>query len=213
MALNQIDGLSTWYPRGMASLIIIDIETDEVLKHITDDRTCGSGHLSPNNGLILDENGDIYVPNLASFGYFQGFNSGFLRIKNGEDEFDPDYFFSITDLTGLDVPGGVTSYAYTDVYLDGGELYTTLFIPALTSNPPDYVNDRNYVPYVLDLWNQTATKLDMPATIGMSTYVTTYNGRVIYGMATEDAVGFYYAGDTEPFITIAGMPYMMTSID
>lgn len=210
LGLAQIDSFGTYACAGKASVLIIDVETDEILKHITDDRTCATGVLSPNPGFALDENGDIYLNNTASWGYGAGLSAGFLRIKNGEDEFDPDYFFSINDLT-LDVPGGVSSYAYTSLYMGNGQLYTTLFIPGLTSDSPDYVNDRNYAPYVLDLYNQTATKLDMPATAGWATYLINYNGEVVYGMSTSDATGLYKAGATEPFITTEGSPYILTA--
>ena len=211
LGLGQIDSLSTFYCRGKASLLIIDTDTDEILKHISDDRTCVTGAISPNHGLILDENGDIYVNNTASFGYYPGLNSGFLRIKNGEDDFDPDYYFSITDLQDLDVPGGVAGYAYNETYLSNGELYATLFIPALTSNPPDYVNDKNYVPYMIDLYNQRATKIDMLPSIGWSTHVVKYNDDIVFGLTTVNGTGLYYANETMPFLTTEGNPYFIAN--
>ncbi len=212
LALAQLDSFATYSSRGKASLLIIDAATDEILKHISDDRTSTSGVLSPNNGLTLDENGDIYVNNPASFGYYPGLTAGILRIKNGEDDFDPDYFFSLTDLTGLDVPGGVVSYAYNSAYLSDGALYTTLFVPGLTSNPPDYVNDKNYVPYMLDLWNQTVTKLDMPATNGWGSHMIKYNGEIVYAMSTDCGPGLYYAGENEAFVTVEGNPFMIANL-
>lgn len=216
LALAQLDSFATYRCQGKASLLIIDVVTDEILKHISDERTCTSGLLSPNTGLILDENGDIYVTNAASFGYYPdlGLPSGFLRINNGEDDFDPDYFFSISDQTGLDVTGGAVSYAYNDAYLSNGELYTTLLVPGLTSNPPDYVNDKNYVPYQLDLWNQTLTKLDgMLPTIGWSTIVAKYNDDIIYGMTTVNGTGLYYAGDDTAFLTTEGNPFFISNVE
>jgi hypothetical protein len=213
LALAQFDAFTTWQCRGKASLLIIDVATDEILKHISDDRTCNSGVTSPNNGLILDEKGDIYVVNTASFGYYPGMNAGILRIKNGEDEFDPDYYFSITNLTDLDVPGGVASYAYNNAYLSNGEMYTTLLVPGLTSNPPDYINDKNYVPYMFDLWNQTVTKLAMPSTNGWGSHMIKYNDDIIFGMATVNGTGLYYAGDDMPFVTLEGNPYMLANYE
>ncbi|MGD9212386.1 MAG: hypothetical protein PVI90_16515, partial [Desulfobacteraceae bacterium] len=155
--------------------------------------------------------GDIYVNNTGSFGYYPNQNAGYLRINSGEDEFDPDYYFSITDLTGLDVAGGVASYAYNDAYLSNGQVYTNLFIPALTSNPPDYANDKNYQPYMLDLYNQTATKLDMPATIGWSTDLIKYNGDIIFGLTTVNGSGLYRPGESTPFLTTEGTPFFISS--
>jgi hypothetical protein len=213
LALAQFDSFSSWQCRGKASVLIIDATTDAILDHISDDRTCNSGVTSPNIGLVLDELGDIYVVNTASFGYFPGMNAGILRIKSGEDDFDPDYYFSITDLTDLEVPGGVATYAYNHAYLSNGQLYTTLFIPGLTSNPPDYINDRNYVPYMLDVWNQTATKLEMPATNGWGAHMIPYNGDIIYGLAATSGNGLYYADEDTPFVTLDGIPYMMATYE
>ncbi|MFH2066848.1 MAG: hypothetical protein ABIK15_16740 [Pseudomonadota bacterium] len=209
LALGQIVNFTTFYCRGKASVLIIDTATDAVLKHITDERTCCSGVISPNHGLTMDENGDIYVNNTASFGYYPGLTAGYLRINNGEDEFDPDYFFSVTDLQNLDVPGNVASYAYNEAYFSGGLLYTTLFIPALTSNPPDYVNDKNFQPYVMDLYNRTATKLDMPSSIGWSIDCINYNGEIVYGLSTINGTGLYRAGESTPFITTEGNPFFL----
>ena len=213
LGLGQIDSLSTGYCRGKASVLIIDTATDEVLKHITDDRTCLTGTISPNHGMTLDENGDIYVNNNASWGYYPGLNAGFLRINSGEDDFDPNYYFSITDLQDLDVTGGTAAYAYQTAYGGSGLLYTTLFIPGLTSNPPDYVNDKNYQPYVLDLYNRTVEKLEMSPTTGWSSYCIEYDGDIIYGLTTVNGTGLYRAGETVPFMTTEGSPFMFTNFN
>lgn len=210
LGLAQIDSMATYFCQGKASVLIIDVATDEIFKHITDDRTCCTGTLDANIGLTLDENNDIYVNNTASFGYYPGQNAGYLRINNGEDEFDPDYYFSLTDIQDLDVPGGIASYAYHDAYLGNGKLYTTLFVPALTSNPPDYVNDKNYQPYIIDLYSRTATKLDMSPTIGWSTYCVKYNNGIVFGLVTVNGAGLYRAGEDMPFITTEGSPLIIS---
>lgn len=211
LGLGQIDSFKTWFCRGKASMLIIDVETDEIEKHISDERTCTTGTISPGSGMIVDEKGDIYVNNTASFGYYPGQSAGYLRILNGEDDFDPAYYFPVTDLVNLDVPGGAASYAYNDVYLSNGELYTALFVPALSSNPPDYVNDKNYVPYMLDLWNQTATRLDTPPTNGWSARPIKYKDDIIYALTTVNGTGLYYANDLMPFITLEGNPYFIVN--
>jgi len=112
LGMGQVDSMQTFKCRA-ASVLIIDEASDAILNHITDDRTC-LAELMPNQGLILDEQGDIYVNNTGSWGYYPDLKAGYLRIKQGEDVFDPDYFFSITDLDGLDVTGGKATYAYFD---------------------------------------------------------------------------------------------------
>ena len=206
LSLGQIDSFQTYKCYEKASVLIIDIPTDTVLKHITDDRTCSSGSIEPRPGFILDENNDIYVNNTGSYGYYPGMNAGYLRIKNGEDDFDPDYYFSITDINDLDVVGGKANYAYLPYYAENGMLYTTLMIPGLTSSPPDYTNDRNYQPYKLDLYNQTVTKLDLPASIGWSNEAFSSNGEIFYALSTAGGTGFYKLGSTTPDIVSEGDP-------
>ena len=213
VALTQIDSFQTYACRGVASLVIIDIATDTVDKHITDDRTCGSGLLSPNNGMVIDENGDIYVNNTASFGYVAGFEAGFLRIKNGESDFDPDFFFSINQMT-TDVEGGLSTYAYNHTYAENGDIYTTVFVPALTSNPPNYAEDRNYVPYKLNMHNMSAQKVDLPATSGWSSYVFMYNNAPMYVLSTKNnGNGLFRIGDTSPYVSVEGSPVWMRTLN
>lgn len=214
LALAQIDNLVTWKCQAGASVLIIDIVTDMVEKHIQDDRACLSGPVEPSHGLVLDELGDIYVNQQGSFGFYPGLVAGYLRIKNGTDEFDPDYFFNLSALNLPGVPGEATSNSYHDIYDRDGLLYTNLAIPALVSNPPDFVNDKNLMPYRLDLRNQTATALDMPATVNWAGEVMKYGDKIVFGMLTATGTGLFSydpssgtdIGDQQPFITTEGSP-------
>jgi len=47
--------------------------------------------------MTVDENGDIYV---QGSGLFSDKNSGIVRIKSGQSEFDADYFFDLTEAMG-----------------------------------------------------------------------------------------------------------------
>jgi hypothetical protein len=221
LALAQIDTFQTFRCQAGASVVIIDVETDSVEKHIQDDRACASGVLEPNGaGLIMDELGDIYVNNLGAYGYYPGLQAGYLRIKNGADEFDPDYYFSITDLELPEVPGETVSYSYRDTYGGDGIVYTNLFVPGLSSNPPDYANDKNYAAYAIDLRNQTVTALDIPNTAGWSASSVMYGGRVMYGRSTDNGGGMYFydpssgtnIGDQTASITTEGTPIWMVNL-
>lgn len=218
LALGQVDSMQTYQCQGGASVLIIDVATDTIEKHIQDDRTCSSGMMQPSGGLILDELGDIYVQNPAGYGFHAGKVSGFLRIKNGAEEFDPDYFFPISGLeTNLD--NKQAAYSYLDSYAGDGLLYSTLFIPALSSNPPDFVNDKNYVPYRLDLRNQTATRIDIPVTTGWAASVVKYKDLIVYGLLTNGGSGLYRydpssgtdIGDQTPYITTEGSPVWLVN--
>ena len=219
LALSQIDNFSSYNCQGGASLLIIDATTDQVEHHLQDNRTCSSGILEPNKGLILHSSGDIYVPNPAGYGYY-GHKSGYLRIKAGATEFDPDYFFSISDLTIDGVPGKSASYPYKSLFDSNSNLlYVNLFIPGLTSNPPDYVNDKNYVLFKADLANKTLTKIDIPNTAGWSADMIMQDGKILAGrLATSGQGLFWYdpgsgtnVADQAPAITSQGSPFAIVN--
>ena len=212
MAMLQVDSFQTVKCQGKASVIVIDVATDVVLNHAMDDRTCSSARPVANLGIFMDEKKDIYVNNEAGFGFYPGLNSGILRIKNGEDTFDPDYYFSITDLPGLTMGNGQTSGFLIHHYAQNGKLYTALNFPSLYSNPIDYVNDKTFQPYILDIYNQTATKLDLPATNGWTTGIISYGDKVLFGLSALEGDGLYRydpltgEGDQTPYISTDGIP-------
>ncbi len=186
-----------------------------VLNHTTDDRTCSTGRPVSNVGIFMDENKDIYVNNLAGFGYYPGMNSGILRIKNGQDSFDPDYYFSMTDLEGLEMGNGKTTGFTSEFYKDSGELYVTLNIPSLASNPPDYINDKNYQPFMLNVHDKSVSKLNLPETNGWTAGIISYGDKVLYGLSTENGDGLFRydpvtaEGDQIPYISTVGLPVIL----
>lgn len=75
----------------------------EFEKYITDTRMGPIGIYGCFNGMITDENGNIYGYSSAS--YANGFTtqskpSGILRINNGQTEFDESYFFDVEQAAG-----------------------------------------------------------------------------------------------------------------
>ena len=211
LGLVQVDSIMTVMPRGEASVVIIDIATDTVLSHITDTRTSSTGRPVNNLGVIMDENDDIYINNLAGFGYY-GMDSGILRIKNGEDIFDPDYYFSINGLQGLDLGDGQAACFMVDYYAGDGKWYVAIQFPSLRSNPPDYVADRMFKYYELDVYAQTATDMGLPATNGWTAGIVPYDGQILFGLSTLEGDGLYRydpstgAVDQTPWIITEGLP-------
>jgi hypothetical protein len=82
-----------------AYVAVIDLATAKVEKLIKDYRT-GSVFISTNS-FAMDKAGDIYI---AGLGYTNR-PSGILRIKNGQTDFDPDYFFDLNAATGFKCRG------------------------------------------------------------------------------------------------------------
>lgn len=76
-----------------------DLEFEKVMN---DTRTSPVGIYGNATGIIKSDNGDMYT--FSSSSLAGGFTkqtkpSGILRIKNGETEFDPDYFLNIEEAT------------------------------------------------------------------------------------------------------------------
>jgi hypothetical protein len=211
LGLMQVDSIMTVMPRGEASVVVIDVETDTVLSHISDTRTSSTGRPVNNLSVTMDENNDIYFNNMNGFGYY-GLEAGILRINDGEDAVDADYFFSITGLQGLDLGDGQPSHFMMDYYKGDGKWIAGLSFPALMSNPPDYVADRMFQYYELDLYAQTATNIGLPATNGWTTGIVPYGDQIVFGLSTLEGDGLYRydpatgTADQTPWITTEGLP-------
>ncbi|MEN7548765.1 DUF4374 domain-containing protein [Rapidithrix thailandica] len=84
-----------------AYIAIIDLNTNEVEKVLSDGRTgmFFGGH-APKTGMILDEKGDIYVQALGTTNAGGEAPSGVLRIKKGQTDFDQGYFLDLEAVTG-----------------------------------------------------------------------------------------------------------------
>jgi len=91
IALNDFGG------SGEAMVAVVNLTTNTLEKVISDDRTATLFGTLTTAIMAQDENGDIYV---QGSGLFSGKPSGILRIKAGETDFDPDYFFNLSTATG-----------------------------------------------------------------------------------------------------------------
>jgi hypothetical protein len=77
-----------------AYVAVIDLATSKVEKLIKDYRT--GSVFDAYNSFAIDNNGDLYV---AALGYTNR-PSGILRIKKGQTDFDPSWFFDLDAATG-----------------------------------------------------------------------------------------------------------------
>lgn len=203
------DGFSSAHP---AEVLIIDLENGNSITSVTDSRTTYAGASDDMHAMFFDERGDLYLFCVASYGFVPGQNCGFLRIKNGETQFDPDYFFNVADYTISDIPGNKIDYFQHVLYNENGTLFGAGNMYALASNPPDYVNDHTVGAFKVDLYNQTITKLDLPYCNGYSASLTQYQDKILWGLSTETGVGIYTyelsTGETSngPVVTTQGDP-------
>jgi hypothetical protein len=192
-----------------AYMAVIDEATDTPEKFISDSRGTGATFFG-NQGMYADEKGDIYVLCFASYGYMPGQKSGFLRIRKGQTDFDPDYFFNITDKVIPEIDGGHITLTHF-LYDRDGTAYIFGNNPTYASNPMDYVNDLVIQSFKVDLYNQTVTLLNLPRSNSYSYSIVRIADRILFGLATQAAGSGYFSynpstGETgaAPFLNVPG---------
>lgn len=219
VSLLQLKGGIT-DPNTGAHVALINIETDQPIKAISDDRATMIAQTAPPSGdPFIDEKGDIYFYCVAAFGYVPGLKEGFLRIKKDEQDFDKSYYFPIADKNIPDVAGNKASYIYTKVYAGEGKVYGFLVIPGAVTNPqqPDYANDYNFQPFEINIYNNTLKKLNFDATRGWSASICKSGDDIIWGMASMQGQGYsiYHTKDgsyENMKIKSVGAPYMISPL-
>lgn len=206
--------------RAKADIVIIDTNTDEVLKMITDEQ----GFSSPGdcmqgneNCLFIDENNDIYVNCVGGRGYLANHKTGLLRIKSGETEFDSSYSFDINSVAFEGKNHDLDKIL--DMIYTGGKYYCTSYSTLDFSTPANYLADKVVMCLELDLKNKTIKKLPLPMGNIFASCVGKYGNNIIFGLATANAEGFYSydpATDTcsdKPIINTTGYPFVFQTIE
>jgi hypothetical protein len=218
VACNQSsDGFTSSHP---VQVLIIDVNNGFSVISATDNRSTWAGSINEQKSIFFDESGDMYIYCVASYG-FGGPNqkSGFLRIKHGQTTFDPTYFFNTADYNIKGIAGNKVDYLQRMRYVGKGIVYSTGNIYALASNPPDYIKDRTYGAFKVDIINQTIEKLDLPYSNGYAACVLPYNGMILWGLATTTGVGIYSydpvsnTASTDPVVTTQGDPNIIELIE
>ncbi|MFC2329001.1 YncE family protein [Prevotella nigrescens] len=197
-----------------AHIALIDTKTDKPIKMISDPRATMASSMTPAGDPFVDEKGDIYFYCVAMFGYQPGVKEGFLRIKKGEQDFDNSYCFTLADVNLEGVKGNRTSYAYNKVYGGNGNVYGYLSIPGATSNPPDYVHDKSFQAFEINLYNKTCKKMNFSGTVGWATSICKSGNNIIFGMSTDQGTGYsvYHMDDgsyEKLKVKVSGAPYML----
>lgn len=195
-------------------IALIDTKTDKPIKMISDPRATMASSMTPAGDPFVDEKGDIYFYCVAMFGYQPGVKEGFLRIKKGEQDFDNSYSFTLADVNLEGVKGNRTSYAYNKVYGGNGKVYGYLNIPGAASNPPDYVHDKSFQAFEINLYNKTCKKMNFSGTVGWATSICKSGNNIIFGMSTDQGMGYsvYHMDDgsyEKLKVKVSGAPYML----
>lgn len=185
VALNQLASTHGSHPGVGAEVAIINLQSQTVEKVTKDDRTSVVG-LFRHSDAFVDERGDIYF-------YSAGKNlktadkEGFLRIRKGQDEWDKNYLFNLskTEITGLSQKG---QYIIKFIYAGNGIVYGCLKV----TDGEFGILKKDFQPVKIDVWNKTIEKLDLPLTDSMGSFaMASYKGLIIFGMATQNATGYY----------------------
>ena len=197
-----------------AHIALIDTKTDKPIKMISDPRATMASSMTPAGDPFVDEKGDIYFYCVAMFGYQPGVKEGFLRIKKGEQDFDNSYCFTLADVNLEGVKGNRTSYVYNKVYGGNGKVYGYLNIPGAASNPPDYVHDKSFQAFEINLYNKTCKKMNFSGTVGWVTSISKAGNNIIFGMSTDQGMGYsvYHMDDgsyEKLKVKVSGAPYML----
>jgi hypothetical protein len=204
------DGFTSTHP---VQVLIIDTQNGNTITSATDSRSFWAGSINEQKSIFFDESGDMYIYCVASYGFGgPSQKSGFLRIKNGETSFDSTYFFNTADynITGID--GNKVDYLQRMRYYKDGIVYSTGNIYALASSPPNYIKDRTYGSFKVDIVNQTITKLDIPYSNGYAASVGIFENKILFGIAGTAGVGIYSfdpatnTASTNPVVTTQGDP-------
>lgn len=193
-----------------AQVLIVDLANGNKITSTTDSRTTFASSPSSLGSMFFTENGDLYLLCAASFGFKPGQKCGFLRILKGSTTFDPDYFFNVSDYNVAGIAGNRYDYLHRLEYAGNGIVYGIANVPALVSNPPDYINDKSFSAFKADLTTETITKLDIPFSNGFAGSVLLRNSKAYFGMSTNTGVGIYSydpatnQADQKPLIATEG---------
>ena len=222
VALNQSYNQQMMGRDGMW-VAVIDIESDTVDTVIEE---TGRGYAfagragGAEEAIFFDENGDLYVIAMASWGWAPGQTAGILRIRDGEETFDPDWEFM---LTGAEFTKGketlTAAYILQAFYAGDGILYASLHIPDHLKDEPDWVNDRAQTTVEIDLYNDTIEALPLPDTNNYCSDILVDGDLMVTSVFSGEGAGIY-AYDIEnekvvgkPAVEVEGMLHMMALIE
>lgn len=218
VGLSQRD--ANWMPtKANVELVVVDTKTDAVKKHITNTTLGLSTATRPIDpqSIFMDENKDIYVNCIGSFGMDSDFPGGIVRIKNGTMEIDPDYSFKFTEVKVQGLEGDYGKFLGTVCYKGEGKLYAYINAPQLDPGAANPYLTIAYCPVEVDLYNKTITKIEG---LGYSNphacAVAKYGNKVVYGLSNKTEHGFFsYDPATKkvegPILKVTGNPLFFYS--
>ncbi len=214
VGLNQMN--AQYMPaRNNIELAMIDTKTDKVEKHIVNTTLgmCFATRPIDPQSIFMDEQKDIYLNCIGSFGFILGLNGGVVRIKNGATDIDPDYSIRLdkTEIAGLSTKHA--EFLGEVCYAGDGKLYAYAnsygLDPNAKTNP--YLSITN-VPIVIDLKQKTMSVIKgMEISNPHGIAIGRHKGLIVFGSANKKANGFYTYDPTTkqvagPVMRVTGNP-------
>lgn len=179
---------NTFGPLEDKVFVAIINETSGTLeKLIADDRSTnmwnsGTESSFAANSMAKDSNGDIYVMGYAD----KGKPSGILRIKNGETEFDPTYFFDLNAATGKPCFG--------ILHFGNGQTFTVRYEDA-AAYPFDNKKVASCQYYKIDLANKSVAgniSNNIPPFFGNKAFAVKFdNDKIYFNVAGKESNSVY----------------------
>jgi phage pi2 protein 07 len=174
----------------------------EFIKIMKDTRTGPAGSYNANNGIVNDEDGNMYVMSSSAItnGYSQSTkNAAFLRIPSGSVEFD-DYYFDFETKSGGLKP------AHIEYIGNGLALVEVSTVKPQTS--ADAWSDRDLKSCIVNLREQTITDItDIPVHQGVRAgrFVAMQEGGYVYCPIETSAGTFIYRIDPTTATAVRGL--------
>lgn len=172
----------TYVANDTACAVIMDFNTMEQITIAKDTRTSALGFAYDD---CVSYNGNLYLSTSNSdyWGINESKPAGILRINQGDNAFDQNYFLNITALTG--------NHNISLKYVGNGKAITTVFRKDLIVDYSDY--DAAYVieHWLLDLEAQTGVKLDIPLSKGSQIQIVDI-GNNQYAIPANTVNGSYF---------------------
>jgi hypothetical protein len=196
--------------RDVAQVAVINMDTNQVEKIISD-TTRGftmPGTMAGSSGaMFFDEQGNLYVNFIGSWGWVEGQKAGFLRINTTTNEFDTTWDIDFSNIP-LNLPGGKIDYLNRMVYAGNGVVYGAAHVPGAESTPVDWVHDR-CVSYVkVDMFNKTVEVLPFPATSMYGAALTMDGDYLVVAEYNDSGTGLYVYDTVSQ--TVVGSPAVTT---
>jgi hypothetical protein len=169
-------------PYTAVTVAIADAERDEPVRFIEDDRCI------PGGPSYVDDNGDYYLQAGAFFGYFFAYGdvepnarTCALRIRRGQEQFDPDYLVDYQQLTGSYVNDAW-------FYIAGSQYFARAWDPAVAfpEDSEQFYENAALRPLLLDT-----------ATVTASPYPDLIGAKAVDGVTrVVDGVSYYQLSQT-----------------